>query len=188
MGYSMSTMSRRLILMVALCTAMSLPSQAATMYISWTGANNYTMDGVFSYSSSLTGPITAADLTTFSINGYLNAGLIGSWDMASGTTSTFNFNFDATTLQFAVGGLTTSTSGQLWNAGPCPLVGFGFASGDAAQGFCLDGNAVLASAIPVSSSTLIASATPPVPEPATFFLVGMGLVAAGIVSRRRLQK
>ncbi len=148
-----------------------------TNAISWTGVGGYTMTGQFQYSDTLanTGNIVGSQLSSFFIQGFLNGSSIGSWNLASGFTGfLFNFNFNTTTLTFAQGGATTTPTGQAWNTtaggSTCPNPGFGFASGSAAQGFCVNGSIVNASGSPPNA--LVATAG--VPEPATLALVGLG--------------
>lgn len=157
-----------------------------TMNLGWQGPNGYTMDGTFSYSDALSGPITGSQLSSFVIHGFLNGSSIGSWDLASGFAGfNFNFNFNATTLLFAQGGTSGGSTGQEWDVtsggNTCPSPGLGFSSGVGGQLLCLNGG-------PVNDSfssqvfNLTASPVSGVPEPATGVLVG--LAALGLFFRK----
>ena len=184
-------MSRKWLALVGLVIGMSIAgmgtAQAAiiTENLGWQGPNGYSMNGTFSYSDALSGPITGAQLSSLVINGFLSGSPIGSWDLANGFAGfTFNFNFNATTLLFAQGGNSGGSNGQDWNdtlgGSTCPNPGFGFSSGSAGQGFCVDGSFVSAS---LSDGVFNLTASPAgVPEPATGALVG--LVALGLFFRR----
>ena len=157
--------------------------------ISWIGPNGYTMTGQFQYSDTLvnTGVIVGSQLTSLSIEGFLNGSEIGSWNLASGFAGfTFNFNFDTTAMTFPQGGYSAGPTGQDWDditgGSGCPNPGFGFASGSGGQGLCVNGSLVGGStqwgifdlqAVPSSSG---------VPEPATVALVGIGSL---LLLRRR---
>jgi len=72
-------------------------AQASEVYenISWTGGGGYTMTGTFSYSSSLSGPITGSQVDSLFIEGFLGGSPVGSWDLSSGYAGfLFNFNFN----------------------------------------------------------------------------------------------
>lgn len=176
----------------ALCSLMlaSSGAMAAQFDLSWAGANGYAMDGAFSFSDSLagTGPITAKDLASFSITAYQNNTVLGSWDalqngLADGFN--FNFNFDAATNQFLVGGFSASQAGQDWNTvtggGSCPSQTIGFSSGSGGQVLCVAGSLISASMIDVSASTLSATA---VPEASTYQYFVIGLFGLGYLRRK----
>jgi hypothetical protein len=133
-------------LAVALFLLISTASRASevTDSISWTGSDGYTMTGTFSYSSSLTGWITGAQVDALTITGFENGTEIGTWSLSSGYAGySFNFNFDVTTLEFGEGGDSASLTGQDWNdtygGTGCPTSGIGFSSGSGAQGLCTNG-------------------------------------------------
>ena len=88
--------------------------------------------------------ITGAQLSSLVIDGFLSGSPIGSWDLANGFAGfNFNFNFNATTLLFAQSGNSGGSNGQDWNdtlgGNTCPNPGFGFTSGSAGQGLCVNG-------------------------------------------------
>lgn len=170
-----------------LCVASAGPAGAIAFNISWTGADGYTMTGMFSYDDSLinTGPIDETSVDTLMIEGFLNGGSIGTWDLVAdglSAAANFNFNFDTTTEMFLVGGLAASSSGQQWNVINCAShTDMGFFSGSATQGVCHSG--VASGEIPVGQSTL--TAIRKVPEPATMAILSLGLAGLGFVRRRR---
>lgn len=179
---------------MVLLSAMASSAQAATVSynIGWTGASSYSLTGLFSFDDATAGSIvTAPELLSFSIEGFLGAASLGTF---SGTPT--NFNFDATTGKFLVGG-TVATTGQAWNCGSfvsgcpaSPLPGIGFASGATAQILYLNGENYFNSAldiIDVKNSTLTASLVPPaaVPIPAALPLLASGLGALGVAGWRR---
>ena len=97
------------------------PANAIGFNIDWTGTGGYTMTGMFSYDDSLigTGPINGTDVNTFMIEGFLNGSNVGTWDFfADGLSAgaTFNFNFNATSELFLIGGGSGGPTGQLWNS------------------------------------------------------------------------
>ncbi len=173
-----------------LTLGLTLSAQAIEFNISWTGSNNYTMTGMFGYNDSLinTGAIDGSDIDFLMIEGFLNGGSIGTWDLADGLgvgAYVFNFNFDTDTETFLVGGNSAGLSGQAWNIFANP--GFGFGSGNTNQAFTQNGGVIVPSLLPISQSTLVATqkGTAPIPEPSTMLLLGTGLV--GIIAWRKKQ-
>ncbi len=169
-------------MIVALCFAvLPLTSHAASFKISWTGANGYSMAGMFSYSDSHvnTGLINAYDLDTFSITGYWGKIPIGSFQL---DPTRMNFNFDSHHSTFLTGGLSHSSTGQEWNIPNNS--GFGFFSGNSFQGIQIDGTPISDAKIRIGSTVRVTgivpstlTATPiPTPEPSTFFLLVTGLI------------
>lgn len=180
-------MSKKSLALVGLIVGMSTAQAAIiTQDLGWQGPNGYSMSGTFSYSDALSGPITGAQLSSLVIDGFLNGSPIGSWDLANGFAGfTFNFNFNATTLLFAQSGNSGGSNGQDWNdtlgGNTCPNPGFGFTSGSAGQGLCVNGSFVSAS-LSDEVFNLTASPASGVPEPATGALVG--LAALGLFFHR----
>jgi hypothetical protein len=167
------------------------PAHAATVSynIGWTGAGGYSLAGLFSFDDATAGStVEAGDLISFFIEGFLGAASLGTF---SGTPE--NFNFDALTGAFLVGGLSGTSTGQEWNffdaiAGSA-APGIGFGSGDNAQLLALNGVYYLNSIIGIGQSTL--TATPnlsAVPLPAALPLFAAGLSAMGFMGWRKRRK
>jgi hypothetical protein len=181
---------KRFIVAGALLAA-SAAAHAAVYTISWTGSGGYSMTGSMSFSDALlgTGPITASSLTSFSIEGFLGAASVGTWDRFAdglGVGFNFNFNFDTTTEQFLTGGFSASSTGQDWNTttGGSTCNTFGFSSGSASQGLCINGSSFVG-AIPISQPTLIATRVSSVPEPSALALLGVALAGFAFARRAR---
>jgi len=166
---------------------------AITLQLSWVGGNGYSLTGAFSYSDSLinTGIIDETSIDTFMIEGFDGSTSLGTWNLADGSDSTydFNFNFDTTSLTFVVGGISQSIKGQSWNR---RATGIGFESGDNHQALTLNGvaldqnwNPTVNSQILTSDSTLVATV---VPVPGAIYLMGSGLIALVSASKRRNQR
>jgi hypothetical protein len=163
-------------------------AQAISFNISWTGANGYNLTGMFGYNDSLigTGPIAGGQLDFFMMEVFQNTTSLGTWQPSQG--GPFNFNFNTTTGQFLVGGLSSSTTGQLWGtSGPS----VSFASGSNAQAV---GNpsTISSSFISIARSTLTATVQQPisVPEPSSSLaiLVAGTAVGFGAFSKRKLAR
>jgi hypothetical protein len=73
-------------LAVTLLVTLPTLSHAIAFNIDWTGANGYTMTGMFSYDDSLinSGAIDETDIDTLMIEGFLNSVSIRTWDLADG--------------------------------------------------------------------------------------------------------
>jgi hypothetical protein len=163
-------------------------AQAISFNISWTGANGYNLTGMFGYNDSLigTGPITGGQLDFFMMEVFQNTTSLGTWQPSQG--GTFNFNFNTTTGQFLVGGLSDSTTGQEWGLSG-PSVGFGSGSNAQAVG---NPSTISSSIILTAQSTLTATVKQPisVPEPSSSLaiLVAGTAVGFGAFSKRKLAR
>jgi len=160
-------------------------ASAISFDISWTGANGYSMTGMFSYDDSLigTGAIDETDIDSLMIEGFLSGSSIGSWSLPAVTPTGFNFNFDTNTQTFIIGGTSTGTSGQRWNV-ETGASGLGFNSGNPNQALALDGVYFTDSIIKTAVSTLTATPSA-VPVPAALYLFGSGLIGLAAVARRK---
>ncbi len=136
--------------------------------------------------------MTANELNTFNMRVSQSGFALGSWNyvtngLASGYS--FNFNFDAATGSFLVGGLSSSSTGQHWNdtvgGSTCPASSVGFSSGSTGQLVCVNDLPLEGSDIPVGKSTLRATPVSPVPLPAAAWLLVSGLGGIGALSRKR---
>jgi hypothetical protein len=88
--------------------------------------------------------ITEAEVTRFTIAGYLNGALIGTWDMADRTdTTTWYLRYLQREMRFPTNSEVPGPFDQGWNADgtatDCGAGGFGFNAGSYAQDFCLYG-------------------------------------------------
>jgi hypothetical protein len=176
-------MVRKMMTVLILLT-LPLISHAASYHISWKGANNYHMTGMFSYSDSLinTGLINASHLDSFTIEGFWDKAPLGSFQLDQ---TPINFNFDTSTQMLVTGGESGTTGGQQWNA-PNTNGGFGFFSGNSTQGLYDKGARINDSEILIGSkcdscnvdSTLAATPihTTEMPEPSTWVLLVTGLI------------
>lgn len=162
-------------------------SSAVSFDISWIGANGYTMSGSFSYDDGMhSGIINGTQIDTLMIEGFHNSTSISSWNLADGSTTTFNFNFDTDSETFLIGGSSLSPTGQAWNWKGA--TGLGFVSGSPNELFSLDWSSsddeILDSLILTDYSTLTATRTV-VPVPAAAYLFGAGLLWLFGIARRK---
>ena len=170
------------ILLCAVCLVSFSPqSDAASYNIEWTGANGYTMTGIFEYSDALTGIINETQINLLSITGFKNGAKIGGWKYYEGQMSSTlsNFNFDTSTGTFLTGGRSDSTTGQSWNVPN--FGGLGFFSGNSSQGLYVNGIFESQSRIIIGSTVATTALVPstlraiPNPEPSTILLFGTGI-------------
>ncbi len=176
-------MKNALTALAFVCATLSSTAALATPVtygFSWTGASGYSMTGDFSYdsASAADGFVRDGEVASLTFQGFLHGASIGSSSNAN-TLAGFNFNFNATTGQFVLNGLSTGDSGQLWNF---LGTGLGFGAGSASSELSLGGAGLGDIGDPVP---LTATRVATVPEPATLPLVALALLAAGMAARRR---
>lgn len=177
---------KRTLVAVGLATSLSIFSTAnaapINYGISWTGSNNWTMAGEFSIDDSLlgSGAITANSLLSMSFTFFLSGVEQGNFVLEVDTIlADYNFNFDTTTEQLLVGGLSNGPQGQDWNRfGP----GYGWQSGNNGQRGLFNGGLFTPddSFIFTANSTLAVvrlEAPTPVSVPGSMALMVLGLIS-----------
>jgi hypothetical protein len=142
----------------------------------WTGSNNYTMSGMFTYDDldATDGAIRDGEVVSIMFEGFLSGVPIGSNNDAHNQAG-FNFNFNAVSGQFFLGEYSGSDDGQRWNVDGG--AGLGWLTGSGSSHFNLDGSSVTES-LQWNPSTLTASIKK-VPEPTTLLFLGLGLAGLG---------
>ena len=166
-------------------SAFANAAAAATYGISWIGASGYTIEGSFSFSNSLigTGAIDEDDLDALSFSVLLDGVSQGTTTFSPGGGSPLNFNFDTTTELFLIGGASSGSTGQNWNYKGDPV---GFISGAGGQWASIGSGGVGGiSIIDPANSTLTAFRISPIPVPASFPLLAVGLGGLGLFARSR---
>lgn len=175
-------------------------AEAASYAIDWTGENDWTMTGRFSFADALLGSlVTFAELDDLAIAVFEAGTPMGARSLAvdgpGSHTAAFNFNFDSATGLFRVGGASDGPTGQEWfssNGGAeCDTIGF--SSGSWAQGLCIEGRNFVDEAYVVGRSTLTATRLPDppgvapgvVPLPASLPLLAGGLLGLAVLGWRR---
>jgi hypothetical protein len=145
-------------------------AHAADFYFCWLGANDYTMTGQMSLTSSaISKPIiTQDDVTLFKIAGYQEGTLLGKWDMQTRADgASWLLHFDPARSVFMTPDDVGLGVSQAWNANgdadDCGNPGFGFNLGNYAQDFCLNGQWVEESGMP-PETTFFVSPTPVDPQ------------------------
>lgn len=180
--------TRKLVLAAALALLPLSQAAASSWSLGWTGGAGYTMTGTFSITDGLVGAATAADVTAMQIFGFQNGGAVGSWNLADGFAGfNFNFNFNTATGLFGQGGDSSGPEGQEWNTGgggaSCGVTAFGFASGSALQGVCVN-NGGFTGGTNIYNLTATRLDTTVVPVPASALLLASGLGLLGFMRRR----
>lgn len=168
-------------------------ASAATYDISWIGDDDYTMTGQLIFDDALLGSgiIDETQITDLTIDVMYMGASVGTrsylTDGAGIYDSTFNLNFDTITGEFLTGGLSDSSTGQLWFTGPggstCET--FGFASGASSQAVCVDGDFVASSNTLLRDSILTTTFVAAVPLPAGGLLLLSALGGAAGLRRKR---
>ena len=169
------------------CAVLALPlashASLVTYDFSWTGNGGYAMAGHFSFDSAQAadGAIRDAEVASLFFEGFVNG--TSFWSNATAPPEAgFNFNFDATTGQFFLGGLNDSDNGQDWSSNGA---GLGFGAGTSASYVSLGGIALGSVLNPVPLVASLRTTTTDVPEPATLALVASSLGVLGLRSTRR---
>jgi hypothetical protein len=143
-------------LSVALIAMLSVGHANATeVHFCWRGAEGYRLVGQMAFPDRLAQAdlITEEDVTAFQITGYLEGVVIGQWSLPQLRPDTsWELNFMPREMAFAMGGDTSSSMSQAWNANgaveDCGTPGFGFNAGSNAQDVCIDGRWIAESGIP----------------------------------------
>ena len=163
--------ARLLIVSLALLLLSATVSAAPMGYnIAWNGSNGYSLAGMFSYTDSGQRHVTAADLTSFMIEGFRKGESIGAW---SGNPGAFLYRAGSNHLNPFL---------QAWNmSGP----GVGFGCLFIGCGLANDSDIIWKSAAFGGLSVTPKTAQAALPEPATLGLIFAGLAAFGL--RRRLR-
>ena len=146
-------------------------SDAAMVYICWVGGNGYTMTGSMEFPNELLSAdmITEAEVTHFTIAGYLNGALIGTWDMADrNDTTTWYLRYLPREMRFPTNSEVPCPFDQGWNADgtatDCGAGGFGFNAANRAQDFCRDGVWIEDSGVPPKTPFFAQSKAPWTPD------------------------
>ncbi len=148
----------------------------------WQGENEYSLNGTFSFDDSLlgTGVITQDSLLSFSMAGFLDGGLLGTFDGIPESLL-----FDTVGLFFPVGvNADGSRNLQQWNFRGA---GINFLSARFSQALGLDGVLIFESGFRVESGLTRADSrltVSRVPEPGTLTLLGLGLLGLSIARRK----
>ncbi len=182
----LKTLLASTILGSAMFTAFPTLSFAIGFNFEWTGSNNYTMTGMFSFDDSLdnTGPIDESDLNSFMFEGFLSNVSIGAFTAdtsaadfgQTGSPHAFQFNYDTTSNSFLLGGGVGSSMLQLWNFQP--VTGIGWGAGTLRAIFSLQNSADSLLSARDNPNTIVVTQkpTPTIPEPSTYLLFGSGLL------------
>ncbi len=155
--------------------------------IAWSGSNNFTMTGTFSFDDADAGDglIDASEVLTLTMEGFDNGVSVGTFDLANGIVdaAAFNFNFDTVSEIFLTGGTSGSGTGQCWNC-DADDIALGFVSGNVSQLLLFNGSPVPGSDTALAEATLTATAQE-VDAPGTALTILPALATLAIARRRR---